>query len=340
MYLGADISYINEIEDLGGRYQLHGRETDPFVILQSNGANIARMRLWHTPTRTNYSTLTDVEKTIRRAKSAGMKTLLDFHYSDTWADPAKQHIPAAWLNIADTTELAEILYQYTVDTLLHLYQQNLMPDFVQIGNEINTEILMPTAHVGEAIRWERNAKLLNAGIRAVKVVNQQMQTAVQSMLHIAQPENLITWFDDALAAGVQDFDLIGMSYYPKWSSYSIDIMGKTIQEARKRYNKALMLVEIAYPWTLEHYRSKDHLLSHDALLEKYPATAHGQLQFLTDVTQTVYDNGGIGVVYWEPAWISTPQKASIWENSTLFNYENEIHDGIKFLSHDYSRRAE
>ncbi len=341
MYLGADLSYINEVEDYGGVFYSGSQAKDPFAIFQEHGANIVRVRLWHTPDWTAFSTLSDVERTIQRAKEHGLNVLLDFHYSDTWADPAKQIIPSAWATIADDLPALETaIYEYTLETLLHLNKADLMPEFVQVGNEINTEILMPTHHNGESIRWERNARLINAGIKGVRDAAQQTHTTPQIILHIAQPEHIMWWFDAAQEAGVEDFDCIGLSYYPKWSEYSISQMGETVAQARQRYNKDLMLVEVAYPWTHELCQADTHLLGEDAVLEDYPATPHGQYDFLVSITQTLIDNGGIGVVYWEPAWISTSEKPSIWENATFFDYANHVHEGINFLKHDYNHRAQ
>lgn len=341
MYLGGDLSYVNEVEDHGGVFYQQGHAADPFKIIKEAGANIVRVRLWHTPTWTRYSTLEDVMRTIQRAKALDMAVLLDFHYSDTWADPAKQLIPAAWAQIDDLALLEKALYQYTVDVLQTLHQRDLLPEFVQVGNEINTEILMPEPHNGEAIRWARNVRLLNAGINAVRDFGQQTAQPPRVMLHIAQPENLIPWFDAAFAAGISaNFDMIGLSYYPKWSVCSLAQMGQTLRDVRERYQKAVMLVETAYPWTLNLHRAESHLLSDDALLAEYPPTPQGQRDFLIALTQTVYNQGGSGVIYWEPAWISTPQMPSIWENATFFDQQGEVHEGIQFLSHSYQRAAQ
>ncbi len=335
MYLGGDLSYVNEVEDKGGSFFDKGQPKDVFAILKAHGATIARVRLWHTPLWTTYSNFADVQKTIRRAKTAGMAVLLDFHYSDTWADPAKQIIPKAWAEIDDLPSLGQALYDYTFNTLVELDQQHLMPDFVQVGNEINTELIMPEPYAGGEIHWERNAVLLQAGIKAVREAGVKANIQPQVMLHIAQPENIIPWFDDALAAGISDFDVIGMSYYPKWSVYSLQQAGELIGKARERFKKDLMVVETAYPWTNEPGTADSHLLAEDALLPDYPATPQGQRQFLIDLTRTTHDNGGNGVIYWEPAWISTPQSPSIWENAALFDYQHNVHEGIEFLSHSY-----
>ena len=334
MFLGADLSYVNEVEHNGGVFYDRGRPTDPFCIFKNYGANIVRVRLWHTPTWTAYSTLADVQRTIRRAKALEMAVLLDIHYSDTWADPAKQIIPAAWSHINDLARLERAMHDYTLHVIRELARHDLTPDLIQIGNEINTEMLMPGPHDGSPINWQRNARLINAGIRAVRETAQFTSIRPRVVLHIAQPENVVPWFDAALAAGIDDFDVIGVSYYPKWSTYAVPQVGQTLGEIRARYGRDVMIVETAYPWTLAPGAVEVHLLGGDAVLPDYPATPQGQRDFLLDLTQTTHENGGIGVIYWEPAWISTPHHPSIWENATFFDDRHEVHAGIEFLSCD------
>jgi len=336
MFLGADVSYINEVEDSGGAYYDGRHSVDPFALLAAHGANLARARLWHTPDWTAYSTLDDVKRTFRRAKNAGMASMLDFHYSDTWADPAKQVVPAAWAHLSDTASLAEAVYDYTVDVLLELDLLDLMPDFVQVGNEINTELMMPGQYDGAPINWPRNVQLLNAGIRAVREAGRRADQMPRVMLHIAQPENLMPWFEAAYAAGIADFDDIGLSYYPKWSACSLSQMAQMIAAVHERWKKPIMIVETAYPWTLDAGAVTDHLLGADAVIPAYPPSPNGQRQFLIDLAQAVADAKGTGVLYWEPAWISAPRKPSIWENAALFDYGGNVHKGIEFLSRTYT----
>ena len=344
IYLGADLSYVNEMENHGGQYRQNGQVCDPFQLLRAHGANIVRVRLWHTPTWTNYGTLDDAKKTIRRAKALGMHVLLAFHYSDTWADPQKQLIPAAWAQIATLDRLQQALYDYTFDVLTQLNQEALLPEFVQVGNEINTELMLDyeVGEEGAPINWDRNAPLINAGIRAVRDIGKTTETPPQVMLHIAQPENVIPWFDAARDAGVTDFDWIGLSYYSHWSQYSLTQLGESIQASYERYGRRTIIVETAYPWTLEDADNLPNILGEESLLSGYPATPAGQKRYLTDLTQTVVDSSGSGVIYWEPAWISTPAKTlwgpgSHWDNATFFDFNNgnEVHEGIEFLSHDY-----
>jgi hypothetical protein len=223
-----------------------------------------------------------------------------------------------------------------------------MPDMVQVGNEINTELLMPTPHIeGTEINWQRNGRLINAGIKAVRDAGEQTSTSPRVMLHIAQPENVIPWFDAALAAGISDFDLIGVSYYPKWSIHSVEQAGQVLGEVRNRYNKEVMIVETAYPWTQSAGLAEPHLLGGDATLPDYPATPQGQRRFLIDLTKATFKNGGTGVIYWEPAWVSTPCRTlwgqgSHWENATFFDFNNvnEVLPAIDFLGYEYTAPVE
>jgi len=151
-----------------------------------------------------------------------MNVLLDFHYSDTWADPSHQKIPTAWESQIDDKEaLGELLYNYTYEVLNKLAIANLLPEIVQIGNEINPMILQGD-QLKWPIDWNRNAYLLNKGIKAVRDISKDQNKKVEIMLHIAQPENGLWWFKQATENGVTDFDWIGLSYYPMWSKYTLD----------------------------------------------------------------------------------------------------------------------
>lgn len=328
LFLGADLSYVNEVEDCGGKFRSEGNEVDPFQLFASNSANLIRVRLWHNPEWTNYSTLEDVKKTIRRSKEAGMKVLLDFHYSDKWADPGDQIIPEAWKGLSYDL-LKDSLYNYTYKTLIHLNRLNLMPEFVQIGNETNSELLLKE-HVDELtepINWDRNVGLFNAGLQAVEDASVASGKDVKSMIHIAQPEFAIPWFKAALSNGLQDFDWIGLSYYPLWSQYQIPEAAKAIDSIIQTFNKPLMVVETAYPYIIEEYDNANNILWDNAVLPGYPATPEGQLKYMRDLTKQVIAGGGQGVIYWEPAWLSTPCKTlwgtgSHWENATFFDAAN------------------
>ncbi|WP_439151333.1 glycoside hydrolase family 53 protein [Winogradskyella sp.] len=337
-YYGADLSYVNEMEDCGATYKnSNGNAQDPYVIFKNKGANLVRLRLWHNPTWTNYSNFQDVKKSIQHAKNQGMEVLLDFHYSDTWADPSKQQIPAAWLNsINDTDALGNLLYNYTYNTLLELSNEGLLPDIVQVGNEINPMILQDGDLVWP-IDWVRNSALINKGISAVRAIAEAENEDIEVMLHIAQPENGLWWFEQATDNGVTDFDWIGLSYYPLWSDYSLDDVQTPLSTLINTYNKKLMVVETAYPFTLENADNANNILGSSALINGYPASQQGQLDYLNQLKSVIENAGGQGLVYWEPAWVSTGcytlwAQGSHWDNATLFDNNNQATLGMQFYN--------
>jgi arabinogalactan endo-1,4-beta-galactosidase len=337
-YFGVDLSYTNEMEDCGAVYRENGEPRDPFALFHDHGANLVRARLWHNPDWTNYSTLDDVKRTFTRARAAGMETLLDLHYSDNWADPGRQEIPAAWAGITDNTKLAEAVYAYTTDVLQELYRDDLTPAFVQVGNEINSGLLK----AGEVkLDWPRDALLINAGIRAVRDFAAETDTHPRIILHVAQPENTGWWFTQAEENGVTDFDVIGLSYYPQWSTFSIADTGAQVNDLRRRFGKDVMVVETAYAWTRDAVdETANNILTQG--VRGYPFSPDGQRRFMTDLTQSLISSGALGVVYWEPAWVSTDcvtrwGQGSHWENATFFDFQNnnEVLEGINFLGDAY-----
>ena len=342
-WFGADLSYVNEMEDCGGVYREDGTVKDPFVLFADHGTNLVRVRLWNDAEWTDYSDLADVKKTIRRSREQDMQVLLDFHYSDDWADGDKQIIPKAWAHIEDTQELAQALYDFTLETLLELDREGLLPEMVQVGNETNPELMRGPEDGSEPIDWKRNAALLNAGIRAVRAAARQAGKPIRVMLHIAQPENVLPWFAAARDAGVSDFDQVGVSYYRRWSSEGFEGLSDVLKEVKRRYpDREVILVETAYPWTLEYADEAPNLLTENTLMDGYPATVEGQTAYLQDLTQLVIHAGGSGIVYWEPAWISTScstrwGQGSHWENATFFDFRNgnELLPSIEFIRKAY-----
>lgn len=326
-YLGADLSYVNEIEDCGAHFQNHGKKTDPYALFAQKGANLVRLRLWHTPTINGYSGLADVKRSIRRAKGQKMEVLLDFHYSDTWADPAHQEIPKAWARIKDLQILGDSIYNYTLTTLLKLHKEDLLPEMVQVGNETNSEILQPGQKGKDNIDWKRNAFLFNRAIAGVREASKQTKKEVAVLLHIAQPENALKWFSEADKNGVTDFDWIGISYYPLWSEYKFDEVPKAIDSLIATYKKPFMIVETSYPFTMNNVDKANNILNDKALIAGYPASPEGQKKYMVDLTEIVLKAGGNGVIYWEPAWVTSGCKTlwgegSHWDNATFFDSGN------------------
>jgi arabinogalactan endo-1,4-beta-galactosidase len=341
-FAGVDLSYVNEVESCGAEFRLGGKPRDPYELFAEKGANLVRLRLWNDPASwTNYSNEADVTRSSERAKRAGMKVLLDFHYSDDWADPQKQTIPSAWAaDIDDADKLATHVHEYTRDVLARLNSRGLMPYMVQVGNEINTQMLRPAETKGDPIDWARNAKILNAGIRAVREARAADGSSPKVMLHVAQPENVEPWFAAAVAAGVRDFDYIGVSYYRKWSTLDLPQAERALLTATRRFGRPIIVVEVSYPFTLQDAGDKaPNLLGEDSLHRGYPASLRGQQRFMNDVVQMTLRIGGVGVVYWEPAWVSTSCKTrwgtgSHWENATLFDFRkgNELTPAADYLS--------
>lgn len=333
-YSGVDLSYVNEMEDCGAIFKnLDNAVQDPYKIFYDAGAKIVRIRLWNNPEWTNYSNIEDVKKSISRAKMLGLKILLDFHYSDTWADAGKQIIPKEWEELIDNRNaLGEKVYSYTKSVLELLITENLKPDIVQIGNEINTMILQEENNHNSEIDWDRNSFLINNGISAVR----DLEKDIEVMLHIAQPENASWWFNEASTYGITDYDWIGLSYYPKWSTINIDDIDLEIKSLIENFNKRLMIVETAYPFTLENKDNASNILGEDSLISNFPASVDGQYNYLQYLKSKLISSGAEGLIYWEPAWVSTECKTlwgtgSHWENSTLFNFENKANKGVLFL---------
>ena len=190
--------------------------------------------------------------------------------------------------------------------------------------------------------WTRNAALLNAGIRAVRDAGADSAIKPRIMLHVAQPENVEPWFAKAEEYGVTGYDLIGVSYYHKWSRMDLDgLQGVVRRMVEAHPDRDVIVVETGYPFTLEGADQANNLLG-EPLLPGYPATPEGQKEFLVDLTQMTIDAGGKGVVTWEPAWVSTGCKTrwatgSDWENATYFDWKrgNELLPGGRWAQHGY-----
>lgn len=345
--MGADLSYVNQILEHGGIYRDSDKITDPYVIFKKYGANAIRLRLWHNPewTRTvynppaanMYNDFNDVKRGILAAKAQGMAVNLDFHYSDSWADPAKQVPPAAWQGLS-LELLHDSIYSYTLKTLDKLEAAGLMPEYVQVGNEINPGFVLP-----QGDRWDKKADfvyLINGAIKAVRDAAVSSTIKPKIIIHIAQPENAIYWFEGMAAAGLTDYDIAGISYYYLWSTVSIENVSDYIADIRSLTGKDVMVVETAYPWTLGNADSYNNILGADKLTVAYPANETGQYNYLVKLTQEIFDGGGKGIYYWEPAWITSEArdmwgKGSSWDCNTLFDFTGNVIKGMNFMTYPY-----
>ena len=232
--------------------------------------------------------------------------------------------------------LGDSLFNYTYQVLDGLSNANLLPDIVQVGNEINPMILQHGDFVWP-IDWNRNSFLINKGIEAIRTISEEKNKDIGVMLHIAQPENALWWFEQASQNGVTDYDWIGISYYPIWSEYTLNNVGTALSSLINTYNKDLMIVETAYPYTLTNVDSANNILNEDALVQGYPASQQGQLNYLNSLQGIVENSGGKGVIYWEPAWVSTTcstlwGQGSHWDNATLFDHDNKATLGMQFYN--------
>jgi beta-galactosidase len=241
--IGADISFLPQIEARGSKYFENGEEIDAIELLKNHGFNYIRLRIFVNPeNEEGYSPgqgfcgLNHTLEMAGRIKAAGMKLLLDFHYSDYWADPQQQYKPLAWEDL-DFETMKDSMLTYTSRVLLALKKQGTLPSMVQIGNEINHGILWPDGHIGNP---DQLAELLKAGVEGVEAVDPNIPV----MMHIAlggQNDEAVFWLDNMIARGVQ-FDIIGLSYYPRWHG-TLDDLHYNVHDLAKRYNKPLNVVE-------------------------------------------------------------------------------------------------
>lgn len=353
---GADLSYVNQILDKNGIYKENGVEKNPYEIFRDNGTNLVRLRLWHNPQWTKsvysppgdqlYNNLFDVERAITEVKNLGMATLLDFHYSDNWADPGQQRIPAAWLEIRDIDVLADSIYNYTYETFDYLQSKNLMPEYVQLGNETNCGMLYTDAPEdfpscnGCAGQWSNLQVIFNSAIQAVRDVSSGSSVNTKIILHVADPKN-VDWFFDNIKATVTDYDIIGISYYPIWqTSIAVTQLSNEIADFRTKYDKDVLILETAYPWTTKENDSYGNIFGPEDELDSYSMDVEGQARLIKLINQEVIDGGGIGTVYWEPGWITSDLKdqwgqGSAWENNAFFDYDGNLNEAINYMTEKY-----
>lgn len=241
--IGADVSWLPQLESKGRKFYEKGEEVDAVKLLKMHGFNYIRLRIFVNPeSEKGYSPkdgFCDLEHTIsmaKRIKEAGMKFLLDFHYSDYWADPQQQNKPKAWDGLS-FDELKDVVTNYTSEVLKRMKGEQVFPDMVQVGNEINHGMIWPDGYIGNP---DGLAGLLKAGIQGVNNVD----PTIPIMLHIAlggQNDEAVFWLDNMLARDVQ-FDIIGLSYYPRWHG-TLNDLNANLNDLIRRYNKPVNVVE-------------------------------------------------------------------------------------------------
>lgn len=344
---GADVSIVKEVENSGGVFFLDGVEKDLFEILSIKGMNTVRLRLWVDPydedKQPYLGGTNDLSLTIelaKRAKKHGLKFMLDFHYSDFWADPNKQYKPKAWRELSGQ-QLVDQVYKYTKETLEVCKEHDVIPDFVQIGNEITNGMLWPEGKTQKYLFEERKfmdmdpeerkegydrlARLLKAGVSATRETLPAPAGKVILHLDFGGANDLYRgWFDEITAREV-DYDIIGLSYYPFWHG-TLEDLRSNMEDISKRYGKDVLVVETSYGFTGEKPEGGEAIFSAE-LAEKggYPPSVEGQAAFLRDLMETVKkvsDGHGLGIVYWEPAWL--PVSNTSWASYAGMEYGNDM----------------
>ena len=259
---GMDVSMIKELEGYGAAYYLDGRKGDLFEILSRCGVNMIRLRIWQDPYDENGNPygggMNDLQTTMELAERAvrnGMSYLLDFHYSDFWADPAKQVKPKAWRGLCGE-KLETAVYLHTVNTLKAMKNEGFVPAMVQVGNEITNGLLWPDGHIDHR---EEMAALLQAGMKGVR----EICPDTRIMLHLdfgTDNSMYRNWFDKIQPFRL-DFDVIGMSYYPHWNG-SIQLLLDNMNDVSKRYDKDIIIAETSIGYTTDSLGKSDRLSGH------------------------------------------------------------------------------
>ena len=323
---GADLSVLKKIEDSGGIYKQDNVPRDALLIFKDHGFNWIRLRLFHSPSGEGpvCNDLAYTTALAQRFKAQGFKFLLDFHYSDTWADPGNQETPAAWVSLSHA-DLVDAVFDYTRDCIIHLRDNGAMPDMVQIGNEVICGMLWPDGEICDSGTWSNFVELVQASIGGVEA-GKGTEPMPLIMIHIDRGGNqpVTEWFFDNLLARGVEFDVIGQSYYPWWHGTFSDLTDN-LEFMANEYGKDIYVVETGYNWSGGGGPSYP-----------YPTTPEGQKAFLDELIQRVRNtpnNRGKGVFYWSPDWIDgdiwgAPDWSVVWEERALFDWDGNVLPGI------------
>ena len=277
---GADIGWVTQEEKEGVVFKdAKGEAADPFALLKATGINAIRLRVWVDP-KDGWNGKADTLAKCKRAQAMGQKIMIDFHYSDNWADPGKQFKPKAWEG-HDPAQLAKDVHDHTADVLGYLKANGIDVAWVQVGNEITNGLLWPD---GKTDQPANLVAFTNAGYDAVKLVYPDAKVVI----HIDNgwdDAQARTWFDRFFANGGK-VDIIGLSYYPYWSKVkdwklANPMLGETMSDIVSRYKKPVMVVEIGYAWD-------------------QPDDAKAMISDVIARNKGLADGMGQGVFYWEP----------------------------------------
>lgn len=312
-YKAVDASFIPQIREAGYiTFSTTGDPEDMLTTLQKAGVNTIRIRLWHTPAD-GHSGLEEVIQLAKEVRNKGMKVWLCVHYSDSWADPQKQVKPKAWRNLT-FDQLNDSVGAYT-----RRVASAIIPDLIQIGNEINNGFLWPEGSLQNATQF---TQLINTGIAAAREVCPQAMV----MLHIAGPgeaEPVLELFQQT------NYDIIGLSYYPIWHGKNLLNIEATIYDIQHRYLKPVVIAETAYPFTLGWNDFTNNIIgSANQILPDFnanPADQRDYLQYISTMMQRLGKNSGF--CYWGGEWIAfkgaEATNGSTWENQALWDFDGK-----------------
>jgi arabinogalactan endo-1,4-beta-galactosidase len=318
---GADFSHLGFFTDRGIVYKEAGEPQDALAILKRHGLNCVRLRLFTSSAEQAFSNAynytNNLEYTLPlavRVKSAGLQLMLDFHYSDSWADPGKQTKPAAWAGLS-FAELEQRMYDYNSNTIAAFKVAGALPEYVQVGNEIIGGLLWPDGRVGGSYdtpaQWTNLTRLVKAAIQGIK--DAAGTNAPKIIIHIDRGGDWggTQWFFDNLLQRQVEFELIGESYYPWWHG-TLAALRACLNNAANRYGKPLIISETAFPWT------------NSTNIVGIPASPEGQTQFVTElakIVKAIPNDKGAGICWWGTEYVRLDGYALAgFERRSFFDY--------------------
>lgn len=309
---GADFSLLPEVRESGQvYYNASGVQEDMLTTFKNAGGNTVRLRLWVDP-ETPTSGFQSVKELAEEIKTSGLKLILSVHYSDTWADPSQQTKPAAW-NSLSFDQLKTEVYDYT-----KLIADEIRPDYIQIGNEINNGFLWPE---GEITNSDQFLSLLKQGIAGARA----SESHPKIIIHYAGYNNAVAFYTQL---GDLDYDIIGISYYPLWHGKSIPVLKQKLTELSQTFNKKILIAETSYPFTLEWNDQTNNVVGLESqLIPGIEASVAGQKEFLNQIkTVSKQIPNGIGFCYWGAEWTAfqgtDATDGSSWENQAFWDFSN------------------
>jgi len=311
---GVDISSIISLQNSGvSFFDFNGKPCNIYQFLHSQGVTHVRVRVWVDPYNEKGQgygggncNLNNAIAMAKEIKKAGLKMIVDFHYSDFWADPSRQLAPKSWQN-KSISEKEKLLEDYTYQSLEKIKKTGVNIAIVQVGNEITTGLAGETS-------WDNIARLLQAGSRAIR----QLDAKIQIALHFTDPqkEGYLDYFARTLEQYEIDYDIFGTSYYSYWHG-TLNKLSSCLDEISQTYNKDVMVLETAFPYTLKDSDGFANNAGED-LSYAYEVSTDGQKEAIIDVMETMNKlSRGLGFCYWEPAWISVGS-TNYNENSVLW----------------------